>query len=222
MLRTFASLSLALVFWIHSGPPAHAMSCDNRGAADRLHFGSNVSGEQVTICAEYWWPPSPQKKAPPPKKPTTPSKVVPNFFVVTPAKPRAFTADSSVLSIGQSFSVATSATTHVLKNTLLGRLALVSFRPTKTIWHFGDGGRTSTPRPSHAFFAAGTFKVYAVVTYAVKFRFVGTTRWFSDPRGIAIKTNALRFRVSQKPSIRQAGKPLLVLYDCLGGFRIGC
>jgi hypothetical protein len=222
MLRALTAICLAIVFSAGGTHFAHAMSCDNKGAADRLHFGSNVSGEQVTICAEYWWPPSPAKKVVVAKKPSKPAKVTPNFFVVSPIRPHAFTANAPQLAVGDEFTVATTASSHFRKNTLLGRLAVVRFTPIRTVWTFGDGAHGWVPRASHSFSRSGTFKVSALVTFGVRFRFVGTTRWFSDPRGISIKTNTLTFRVGDKPPPSANRKPVLVLFDCMGVWRLGC
>ena len=223
MRHLITALCLAVIFSVGGTNFAHAMSCDNKGAADRLHFGSNVSGEQVMICAEYWWPASPAKPVTPPKKSSgTRAKPVPNFFVVTPTKPKAFTFEPGELAVGQAFSVATSAANHIRKNTLLGRLAIVRFTPTRTTWNFGDGARAWVPRPTHSFAGAGTYRVFALVTFAVKFRFVGTTRWFSDPRGITIQTNALTFRVTSVKPPAKPSRRVLVLFDCLASARLGC
>lgn len=224
MLKVFASLCLAVLFWSHAGPPAKAMSCDNRGAQDRLHFGSNVSGEKVTICAEYWWPPVVGKPQPAPKpvSPGVPQKVQPKFFVVTPQKPYAFTSGPQSIELGQAISVATSAATHLRKNVLLGRLALVRFTPIRTIWNLGDGRKSFAARPNHTFRSVGLFTVRAVVSYSVKFRFVGTTKWLVDPRGISLQTNSLTFRVKKPQPKQRAGRPLLVLYDCQPIQRLGC
>lgn len=224
MLKVFASLCLAILFWSHSGPPARAMSCDNRGAQDRLHFGSNVSGEKVTICAEYWWPPVVGKPQPAPKPvtPSVPQKVQPKFFVVTPQKPYAYTSGPQSVELGQEISVATTAASHLRKGVLLGRLALVRFTPVRTTWTFGDGRRSYATRPSHTFRSVGLFAVRAVVNYSVKFRFVGTTTWLADPRGISLQTNPLTFRVKKPTPKPKAGRPLLVLFDCLAFQRLGC
>jgi hypothetical protein len=224
MLKLLASLCLAILFWSHAGPPAQAMSCDNRGVQDRLHFGSNVSGEKVTICAEYWWPPIVGNPKPAPKKvkPGIPQKVQPKFFVVTPQKPYAFTSGPQSIELGQEITVATSATTHLRKNVLLGRLALVRFTPIRTTWSFGDGRKSFAARPTHSYRSVGLFTVRAVVSYSVKFRFVGTTKWLVDPRGISLQTNALTFRVKKPLPKPRAGRPLLVLFDCQPIQRLGC
>lgn len=224
MLKVFASLCLAILFWVPTGPPARAMSCDNRGAQDRLHFGSNVSGEKVTICAEYWWPPVVGKPQPAPKPvtPSVPQKVQPKFFVVTPQKPYAFTSGPQVIELGQSISVATTAASHLRKGVLLGRLALVRFTPLRATWTFGDGRKSYATRPSHTFRSVGLFTVRAVVNYSVKFRFVGTTTWLADPRGISLQTNPLTFRVKKPTPKPKYGRPLLVLFDCLTIQRLGC
>lgn len=224
MLKVFASLCLAVLFWGHAGPPAYAMSCDNRGAKDRLHFGSNVSGEKVTICAEYWWPPivGNPKPAPKPVAPSVPQKIQPKFFVVTPQKPYAFTSGPQSIELGQDITVATSAASHLRKNVLLGRLALVRFTPIRTTWSFGDGRKSYATRPTHNFRSAGLFTVRAVVSYSVKFRFVGTTTWLVDPRGINLQTNPLAFRVKKPDPKPKVGRPVLVLFDCQNIQRLGC
>ena len=224
MLKAFATLCLALFFFSHGDPSARAMTCDNRGASDRLHFGSKVSGANVTICAEYWWPKVSQKQRPAtqPKKPITVQKPVPKFFVVTPLRPRAFTPGSTSVTVSERFAVATSAASHFRKNTLLGRLAVVRFTPIRTVWSFGDGEKRSGFRATHSFRSKGTFTVRAVVTYSVKFRFVGTTDWLIDPRGITLQTNPLIFRVRKDANKPAPGKPLLVLYDCQPIQRAGC
>lgn len=224
MLKIFASVCLAIMFWGHAGPPAHAMSCDNRGAQDRLHFGSNVSGEKVTICAEYWWPPlvGKPKPAPKPVTPSAPQKVQPKFFVVTPQKPYAFTSGPQSILLGQEVAVATSAASHLRKNVLLGRLALVRFTPVRTTWSFGDGRKSYATRPTHSFRSPGLFTVRAMVSYSVRFRFVGTTTWLVDPRGINLQTNPLAFRVKKPDPKPKAGRPLLVLFDCQNIQRHGC
>ena len=224
MLKLFASLCLAIIFWGHVVPPAQAMSCDNRGAKDRLHFGSNVSGEKVTICAEYWWPPivGNPKPAPKPVTPSVPQKVQPKFFTVTPQKPYAFTSGPQSIELGQAISVATSAASHLRKNVLLGRLALVRFTPTRVSWSFGDGRKSFADRPTHTFRSAGLFTARAVVSYSVKFRFVGTTTWLVDPRGINLQTNPLAFRVRKPDPRPKVGRPLLVLYECQNIQRLGC
>jgi hypothetical protein len=224
MLKVFASVCLAILFWGHAGPPAYAMSCDNRGAQDRLHFGSKVSGEKVTICAEYWWPPivGKPKPAPKPVTPSAPQKVQPKFFVVTPQKPYAFTSGPQSILLGQEVAVATSAASHLRKNVLLGRLALVRFTPVRTTWSFGDGRKSYATRPTHSFLSPGLFTVRAMVSYSVRFRFVGTTTWLVDPRGINLQTNPLAFRVKKPDPKPKAGRPLLVLFDCQNIQRHGC
>jgi len=222
--RIFATACMAILFAIQGSSHAHAMSCDNRGASDRLHYGSHVAGDQVTICAEYWWPAVHGKSADSPlkKPPVSTPKVDPNSFVVTPIKPRAFTDSARELAVGEQFWVQTSAASHQRKNTLLGRLAIVRFTPTRTSWDFGDGARGVATNPTHNFKAVGTYRVRALVYYAVKFRFVGTTRWVLDPRGIALSTNALTFKVTKTAPAPSTGKPLLVLFDCFGSQRKGC
>ncbi len=224
MQRFLSAACMAIVFVGQGVNHAHAMSCDNRGASDRLHYGSRVAGDQVTICAEYWWPPVVGKPVTPPvkKPPVSQPKVDPNFFVVTPLKPRAFSSSARQLAVGEVFGVETSAATHQRKNTLLGRLAIVRFTPTRTSWDFGDGTKGVAATPVHNFKAAGTFRVRALVYFAVKFRFVGSTRWILDPRGIALQTNYLTFKVSESLVKPKAGKLLLVLFDCFGSQRKGC
>lgn len=224
MLKAFISACLAILFLVPSGPPARAMSCDNKGNQDRLHYGSNVAGEKVTICAEYWWPKLIGKPAPTPKKkpPTSPQKIQPKYFVVSPLKPRAFTSGTRTLEISQPFTVATTASSHIRKNTLLGRLAVVRFTPVRTVWSFGDGRRSSIVRPTHSFSSPGSYSARAVVSYSVKFKFVGTTRWITDPRGISLQTNPLVFRVRRADTKPSAGKPLLVLFNCQPVQRLGC
>ncbi len=221
MNRIFVAACMAILFAIQGSQHAQAMSCDNRGATDRLHYGSHVSGDQVTICAEYWWPPVVGKPVVSPVKTTT-TPVKPNSFVVTPLKPKAFTASPHELTVGQVFSVQTSAAAHQRKNTLLGRLAIVRFTPTRTSWNFGDGARGVALNPAHKFKSPGTFRVQALVYYGVKFRFVGTTRWILDPRGISLQTNFITFKVSVEPPKPSMGQALLVLFDCFGSQRKGC
>jgi hypothetical protein len=217
------AICLAIVFVLNFGHSAHAMGCDNRGATDRLHYGSKVSGDQVTICAEYWWPQvvGPVKKSTQPVKKFTP-KVDPNSFVVTPSKPKAFSYSERILRVGQVFAVATTAATHERKKLLIGRLAIVRFTPQKTLWSFGDGHRAISNATVHAFEIPGHFSVRARVTYGVKFRFLGSTKWFDDPRGIAIQTNTLTFEVPNSPAKQLAKTPRLVYFDCETTQRLGC
>ena len=223
MNRFAGAICLALLFALNYEHPAQAMGCDNRGASDRLHYGSSVSGDQVTICAEYWWP----KVVGPIKKPTNPVKYVkpkidPNSFVVTPSKPKAFSYSASILKVGEVFSVGTTAATHQRKKLLLGRLAVVRFTPQRTFWDFGDGQKLIAPAAVHAFALPGRFSVRARVTFGVKFRFVGTTKWINDPRGILLQTNSLGFRVPISPPVQVAKTPRLVFFDCQLIQRIGC
>ena len=225
MLKVVASACIAILFLLPHSQPAQAMSCDNKGAKDRLHYGSNVSGEKVTICAEYWWPPvvgKPAPVAPVPKKPVTPVKVQPNFFVVTPQKPYAFTSGPRTIEVGDEITVSTSAMSHTRRNVLLGRLAVVRFTPIRTSWSFGDRAKGIAVTGRHSFRSPGLFSVQALVDYSVKFRFVGSTLWINDPRGITLPTNPLAFRVRRASVKPKVGKPLLVLFDCLGIQRLGC
>jgi hypothetical protein len=220
MLRSIAATCIAIWFAVLGGHYAHAMSCDNRGAADRLHYGSSVSGDKVTICAEYWLPPGSKAVS---KQPSGPApKVDPYSFVVSPEKPRAIAFGSRSLTVGDSFVVTTTASSHLRKGVLMGRLALVRFTPTRVSWFFGDGARGVADSPSHFFKTPGVFGVGATVTYAVRFQFVGATEWIHDPRSIELETNVLRFTVSTDVANVSKGRPLLVLYDCFGSQRKGC
>ena len=220
MLRSITATCIAIWFAVLGGHYAHAMSCDNRGVADRLHFGSNVSGDKVKICAEYWLPPGTKNVSKGPAGP--PPKVDPYSFVVSPEKPRAITFGSRSVSVGKEVVVTTTASSHLRKGTLMGRLAYVRFTPIHVNWFFGDGTRGVGDSPSHSFGAPGVYGIGASVTYAVRFRFVGATKWIHDPRGIKLPTNVLRFSVSEPPPTAENGRPLLVLFNCFGSQRKGC
>jgi hypothetical protein len=89
-------------------------------------------------------------------------------------------------------------------------------------WFFGDGARGVADSPMHSFKKPGVYGVGALVTYAVRFRFVGATEWIHDPRGIQLETNVLRFSVSESAPVAKKGRPLLVLFTCFGSQRKGC
>ena len=216
-----ATACLAILFTIHPVHGAKAAPCDNKGSSDRLHYGSNVSGESVTICAEYWWPKVNTVVKPKPA-PATPTKVDPNWFVVTPTKPKAFSTSKTSLSPDQLFEVDTNASVHQLKKVLIGRFTQVRFTPVKVFWRFGDHQASVGKTVLHSFKNSGTYSVYATVSYAVKFRFIGTTKWISEPRTLSIKTNSLTFRVSNSAPKVSGGRPLLVFYDCGEIQRTGC
>jgi hypothetical protein len=220
MLRSITATCIAIWFAVLGGHYAHAMSCDNRGVADRLHYGSNVSGDKVKICAEYWLPPGSKVISKAPAGP--PPKVDPYSFVVSPEKPRAIAFGPRSLAVGEEFVVTTTASSHLRKGTLMGRLALVRFTPIRVSWFFGDGARGVADSPSHVFMAPGVYGVGALVTYAVRFQFVGATEWIHDPRGIQLETNVLRFSVSEPSPAGKNGRPLLVLFTCFGSQRKGC
>lgn len=223
-MKPFAlGLCLALMFLVHPPAPALAMPCDNRGAKERLHYGSNVKGDRVTICAEYWWPKSTAKPTVPIKPaPVKPPKIDPNWFVVSPRKPVAVSDSPRTLAIGEEFDVGVLAGIHQLKKVLLGRLTVVRFTPLQIKWRFGDHRGAVGKVARHSFAAPGTYLIEATVRYAVKFRFISSTTWIPEPRGITLTTKALRFVVSGTKPKPLVGKPFLVLFDCEGTGRPGC
>ncbi len=223
MKRFGAILCLALIFGGFTQPSAKAMSCDNRGSQDRLHFGSNVSGREVRICAEYWWPKSTSKPViskPSPK--TTPAKPKPRFLVVTPEGPIAYSHHDKFLLPGQAFDVGTTAVIHQRSGRLIGRETVVRFTPDQVTWNFGDGRFARAATALHSFRSTGTFRVQAAVRFKVTFRFVGTTNWFADPRPITIYTNQLKFVVSRTLPKPPPGTPYLVGGNCIASKRLGC
>ena len=214
---------MAILFVFNRPELATAMSCDNRGASQRLHYGSNVLGDKVTICAEYWWPKlanPPLVKAKP--QPAKPIPIDPNWFVVTPVKPRAQVLGAQHLEPKSIAKVTTSAANHLVKKIIIGRLAMVQFRPIEVRWQFGDRSGAIGNDQSHSYDKAGTYLAQAVVTYAIRFRFLGSTKWINEPRNIALRTNLLRFVVSDQPLKQGSGRPYLVYFDCLSVHRAGC
>lgn len=223
MKRLGVILCLALIFGGLTQPSAKAMTCDNRGSQDRLHFGSNVSGREVRICAEYWWPKTTSKpviRKPGPK--SVQSKPKPRYLVVTPEGPIAYTHQDKFLLPGQAFDVGTTAVIHQRTGRLIGRDTVVRFTPDLVTWNFGDGRFARAAKALHSFRSTGTFRVQAAVRFKVAFRFIGTTNWIADPRTISIYTNQLKFVVTRSLPKTQTGRPFLVGSNCIGSKRLGC
>jgi hypothetical protein len=201
--------------------PANAMACDNRSSKDKFHYGSQVEGRQVRICAE-WWLDLPKTKPVQNPKPIPKPAVDPYSFVVSPIIPKAFTYTDLPIRPGQLIAFETTATLHQKTGTLLGKSAIVRFTPIQVTWSFGDGGRTRGSIVQHAYLKLGRFAVTAAVTYAVKFRFKGTTRWLADPRGILLETNRLRIPVVESSNPGRDQMPRLVNFDCQNFQYLGC
>lgn len=219
MRRVFIAVALCLGFLLPS--PVQAMDCDNRANQDKFHYGSRVQGEQVRVCAE-WWIDAPKTKPAPNSKPVPKPAVDPFSFVVTPAKPKAIAISPLSIAVGQYVSLTTTATVHNRIGTLMGRRAVVRFIPTLVNWVFGDGARQRAASVDHLFASPGRYAAQAIVNYAVKIRFVATTRWLADPRGIQLATNRLVVTVSASAATGKKGRPLLVNFDCRNFQYLGC
>ena len=216
-------LCVAILFAFHRPELAMAMSCDNRGANQNLHYGSNVLGDKVTICAEYWWPKPAHPVVPKPiPKHVQPVKVDPNWFVVSPQKPRAVSLEEQHLNVGGLAVVTTTAATHQVKKLIIGRLAMVRFTPTRVLWKFGDRTSAVGNDQWHTYLQPGIYMALAEVSYSVQFRFLGSTKWIREPRGITLRTNNLRFVVSESFTKATTPRPYLVYFDCMKVQRAGC
>ena len=204
-----ALASVALVFLLPHGALA-AMSCDRVGAKSQLHYGSQVGGQQVRICGEYWLKFAPKPVA----KPTGPPKVYPKSFVARPLTPAVFRDGSEAVAVHQSLDFWQNAIAHSRENMLMGFRTEVRFRPVVIVWEFSDRWKHIGLKASHAFAKPGVHWVRVQVTYAVKYRFIGGTKWIREPRTITINSPKLAIRVSEKPIVK-GGRLLLVRHDCL-------
>ena len=120
----------------------------------------------------------------------------------------------------------TDATPQLLVTDLLGHDVEVDATPTSYSWDFGDGSAplvtTSPGHPypghdvSHAYAAAGTFRVTLTVTYSGRYRLAGTTTWL--PVAGTASTTA-----TSPPILAEEAPSRLVATDCAANPRpAGC
>ena len=120
----------------------------------------------------------------------------------------------------------TDPTPQLLFTDLLGYDVEVDATPTSYSWDFGDGSAplvtTSPGHPypghdvSHAYVAAGTFRVTLTVTYSGRYRLAGTTTWL--PVAGTASTTA-----TSPPIVAEEAPSRLVATDCTADPRpAGC
>jgi hypothetical protein len=213
--------SFAIVFFLPL-PAEAAMSCDRVGAKSQLHYGSQVSGSSVRICGEYWLKYVPKPIPKPEPKPVGPPKVYPKSFLAMPSLPSIYHDGPERLASGQEVTFSHTAVAHSRQNWLMGYRTEVRFRPVKVAWYFGGAAPMIGNSAKRGFFTTGLHNVRAKVTYSVKFRFLGGTKWIREPRTITMTTQPLSVRVSAG-SAPASGRVILVLRDCKANSRaIGC
>lgn len=214
MIRSTIALVFAIAFTSLSPSNAHAaLNCDRTGEQSALHYGSQVEGKNVRVCAEYWLQFAPTPTRTTPKKTTAvPWKPLPTSLVVRPAAPRIIRSQFGAALSNQLLNFSTSALVHSRQGFLMGYRTEIRFRPLGVKWVLSDGTVSTTRALTHAFQSPGLYRIRASVRYAVKFRFLGGTDWIKEPRTIELSAPSILVRVAASPVLKR--RPVLVLHNC--------
>jgi outer membrane biosynthesis protein TonB len=162
------------------------------------------------VSDRSYTPPPPPKPTPkptptPPKPTATPkptvttissstvkgsSSVAAGAASFTPAGVSVFSSMAAA-NTGQSVEFQTNPVVQFQLATILDKPAEVRFTPTQVSWSFGDGVSGSGLSVAHSFSATGRYTVSTQVSYAIDYRFVGTTGWVHEPQSITVSASTV-------------------------------
>lgn len=233
--RILAATISASLLVSGSAASAHPLTapCGNTNTKVRaISVSSQVSGENVRVCADWLAVSRGSKKTTSTKK-TTPTSTSTNkatggkvtklnhSVIATADRPTIFTVPGSEAAPAASVLIFSSATRHSKLRNLLGFDTLIRFTPDSYRWTFGDGTSTTSSRSKHRFARVGKYFLRLSVTYRIAIRVLPSGKWLNTP--LRIKKVADPKPLSVTDAVKVTGIPVLVNRNCLQNpSAVGC